>query len=120
MIDNALLLAFVNETIRPVGDRLAGLLPIPKAVLDALQGQGLAAVLGTSDAALRREQGWEQADYDAVPLQAIAGSDAGGRALLTNHHVIAVIRALAAVKNLDDDNPALRIVLGAVAVNPRG
>ena len=65
-IDNAALLAFVNESIRPVADRLAGLLPLPTAVLDACAGQGLAAILGTTDAELRRSQPWADSDYAAM------------------------------------------------------
>ena len=118
-IDNASLLAFVNESIRPVADRLAGLLPVPPAVLDACAGQGLAAALGTTDTELRRSQPWTDSDYAAIPVQTITGSDSGGRTLLTNHHVIGILRVLAAVKSLADDNPALGPLLGATAVNPR-
>lgn len=116
--DNALLLNFVNESVRPVADRLAGLLPLPDAILNACIGQGLCEVLGTTPEDLLAGP-WTDEMYQAVPVDAIVGSDGGGRTLLTNHHVIGILRVLAAVKYLADSNPALGPLLGAVAVNPR-
>lgn len=118
-IDNAALLAFVNETIRPVSDRLAGLLPLPTAVLDAVGGKSLAAVLGTTDAELNRAEPWADADYAAVALKAIAGSGNDARTTLTNHHVIGILRVMAALKQMAAANPTLGPLVAAVAVNPR-
>lgn len=118
-IDNAPLLAFVNESIRPVADRLAALLPLPDAVLDACLGQGLVELLGTNATDLLQAAPWTDENYEAIPLQSITGSDSGGRTLLTNHHVIGILRVLAVVKAMKSDNPALGPLVGAVAVNPR-
>ena len=118
-IDNAPLLSFVNESVRPVADRLAALLPLPDAVLDACMGQGSASVLGTTDAELLKAEAWTDEDYEAIPVQVITGSDSGGRAPLTNHHVIGILRVLAVVRAMKAENPALGPLVGAVAVNPR-
>ena len=119
-IDNAVLLSFCNESVRPVADRLGGLLPLPVAVLDAAVGKGLCEVLGTTPTDLTRAQSWTDADYTALGApQPITGSDSGGRTLLTNHDVIGVLRVLAAVKAMIDANPARGPLVGKVAVNPR-
>lgn len=118
-ITNDVLLNFCNETVRTTADRLAGLLPVPVAVINAAVGQGIAALLGTTDAVLFRAEPWTNTEYAAVELQTITNSNSGGRTTLTNHHVIGILRALAAVKAMVDANPALGPLVAAVAVNPR-
>ncbi len=118
-IDNPVLLSFVNESIRSVADRLSGLLPIPTAMIAAVEGKGLSAILGTTDEALLRAEPWTPDDYAKVELQAITGSDSGNRSPLTNHHVIGVIRVLANLEGMKAANPTLGPLLAAVAVNPR-
>lgn len=121
-IDNPLLLKFCNETVRPVADRLAGLLPLLDSVRDAVVGQGHAAVLGTDDATLLRgpDHPWMEADYAAVGApQAIVGSDSDGRSLLTNHDIIAFVRVMAALRGMKTANPNLGPLMGKLAVNPR-
>ena len=120
MIDNAPLLKFVNESIRPTADLLAGLLTVPTAVLDAVVGQGLAEVLGTTDAELRRAEPWDATDYTAVgAAQGLTGSDSGARVALTNHDVIALLRVLVVVQAMIADNAALGPLVRKIAVNPR-
>jgi hypothetical protein len=122
VIDNPVLLRFCDETVRPVADRLAGLLPLLDAVADAATGQGLAAVLGTTDSALFRgaDEPWGPEDYGATGApQAVTGSDAGGRTLLTTYDVIAFLRVMAALKGMRAANPALGPLIGKLAVNPR-
>ncbi len=118
-IDNALLLSFVNESVRTTADRLAGLIPVPVAVLDAAVGQGHPATLGTTAEELLRAEPWTDEDYAVIPVQVITGSDSGGRAALTNHHVIAILRVLVSVKYMIEMNAALGPLVGTVAVNPR-
>ena len=117
-IDNPVLLNFVNESVRTVSDRLAGLLPLPDQIINSCVGQGLCKILGTTVEDLL-DGPWTDEMYAAIPVRVITGSDSGGRVLLTNHHVIGILRSLAAVKYLADTNPALGPLLGAVAVNPR-
>lgn len=119
-IDNPLLLAFVNDTVRNLGDRLAGLLPVPVAVLNAVAGQGHSATLGTTDDKLFQTATWTADDYTALGApQPIAGSDASGRTLLTNYDVIGIVRVMVALKAMADANPALGPLVAKVAVNPR-
>lgn len=118
-IDNQPLLAFTNDTVRPLGDRLAGLLPLLTTVPDAVVGQGLAAVLGTTDAELFRASPWTADDYAAVTPQAITGSDSGGRVQLTTHDVIGLLRVVAALGAMAAANPSLGPLVGKIAVNPR-
>ena len=120
MIDHVPLLKFVNESVRPTADLLAGLLTVPTAVLDAVTGQGLAAPLGTTVADLLRPEPWEPSDYTAVgAAQGITGSDSGARVALTNHDVIALLRVLVVVKAMIADNAALGPLVRKIAVNPR-
>ncbi len=118
-IDNPVLLTFCNETIRPTADRLGGLLPLLTSITDAVRGQGLAAVLGTTDAELFRTTPWDVADYAAIPPQDITGSDGSNRTLLTNHDVIGLIRVIAALSAMRSANPSLGPLVGRIAVNPR-
>lgn len=118
-IDNQTLLAFCNQTVRPAADRLAGLLPVPLAVLDAAVGQGLPAVLGTTASALLRAEPWTDADYAAIPQHEIVGSGSDGRAVLTNWDLIGILRVLSALKTMMAANEALGPLVGKVAVNPR-
>ncbi len=119
MIDHPVLLKFTNESIRTTADLLAGLLTVPPAVLDAVVGQGLAAALGTTDAALLRAGPWEPGDYQAVAPQLIAGSGDNARAQLTNHDVIALLRVLVVVKGMIAANDQLGPLVRKLAVNPR-
>lgn len=120
-IDNPLLLTFVNESVRTLADRVAGLVGVPGPILDAAVGQGLPAVLGTTAEELLRGTPWTDDDYAALGApQEIVGSGAGGRAPLTNFDVIAVLRVAAVLRYLIESNPALGPLLGKVAVNPRG
>lgn len=119
-IDDPQLLAFVNESVRSTADLLAGLLPIPTAVLDAALGQGLPVVLGTTAADLLSPEAWDAAKYAALGApQEIAGSDSSGRTLLTNHDVIALLRVLVVLKQLMDANAQLGPLVRKIAVNPR-
>ncbi|VTS01554.1 unnamed protein product [Gemmata massiliana] len=119
MIDNPVLLKFTNETIRITADLLAGLLTLPTAALDAVTGQGLAAVLGTTDAALMRAEPWDPSDYQGVTAQGITGSDTDARVQLTNHDVIALLRVLVVVKQMIAANDQLGPLVRKIAVNPR-
>ncbi|AMV23427.1 hypothetical protein VT84_03390 [Gemmata sp. SH-PL17] len=120
MIENAPLLRFTNESIRTTADLLAGLLTVPTAVLDAVVGQGLAATLGTNNAALLREAPWEASDYTALgAAQGIAGSDDSARVVLTNHDVIALLRVLVVVRQMIQANDQLGPLVRKIAVNPR-
>lgn len=118
--DSPVLLAFCNESVRPVADKLAGILSIPETVIAAVAGQELAEVLGTDKATLFRTEPWEDSNYEAIARFDIPGSNSGGRpTILTNHDVIGIIRVMVAVKGMIDLNDALRPLVGKVAVNPR-
>jgi hypothetical protein len=118
-INNAVLTAFCDESVRNMGDLLAGLLDAPARVLDAAVGKGVPAILGTTAAALLRPESWEAADYAAVELRDIAGSGSGGRTTLTNHDVIALLRVLVVLKHLMGQNAQLGPLVRKIAVNPR-
>ncbi len=120
MIDNPVLLKFTNETVRTTADLLAGLLTVPTAALDAVAGQNLAAVLGTTDAELLRAEPWDASDYTALgAAQGITGTDSGARSLLTNHDVIAFLRVLVVVRQMIAANDQLGPLVRKIAVNPR-
>ncbi len=119
MIDNPVLRRFTDETVRTTADLLAGVLSVPTAALDAVVGQGLAAALGTTDAALLRAEPWEPSDYQAVPAQGITGTDDNARVQLTNHDVIALLRVLVVVKGMIAANDQLGPLVRKIAVNPR-
>jgi len=116
---NEVLLRFVNETIRPVADKLAGLLLVPDQILNTVLGQGIPESLGTTAKALLSAVPWTDADYAVITPQEIVGSNSGGRVALTNHHVLGILRAVVALKGLAEANPSLGPLVGAVAVNPR-
>ena len=119
MIDDPVLLAFCNETLRPVGDRLAGLLPLPQAVIDTIAGKGLSAVLGTTDAKLFRSEPWELADYGEIAPAVIAGADSAGRTAITNYDVIALVRVLVTLRLMSAANDQLGPLVAKWGVNPR-
>lgn len=119
-IDNPQLLKFVDETVRPLADLLAGILETPTAYADALVGQGHAATLGTDDATLLRAEAWVDADYAALGApQVVTGSDSGARTLLTNYDVVGLSRVVVVLKNLIAANPSLGPLVRKMAVNPR-
>jgi len=118
-IDNAVLLRFCDETIRPMADRLGGLLPTLPPILAAVTGQGIAELLGTTDAELQRASAWEPADYGAVTADTIFDSDSGARTLLSNRDVIALLRVFVVLSGMVAANPQLLPLVGKIAVNPR-
>ena len=122
-IDNAALLSFVNESVRPLADRTAGMFGVVDAFLDAAKGKGFAPVLGTDDATLFRSTPWEFSDFaaclvDGAPVP-IVGSDSGGRTLLTNIDVLAMIRLAQWHKNAKATDPGIGPQVAKIAVNPR-
>ncbi len=118
-IDDAVLLNFVNETVRPLADRIAGITTLLDPIIGAVQGQGIGERLGTTSTLLTRAAEWTETEYGSFAPETITGTDSGGRQLLNAHHVAAVLRVAAFLKGEFDANPMLMQVLGAVAVNPR-
>mgnify|MGYP006921389712 CR=1 FL=1 len=118
-IDNPVLLAFCNETVRPTSDKVAALLPLPDVILAAAAGKGLSAILGTTDAKLMQPTPWADADYAAIPQDSIVGTDSGARTLLTNWDVIGFLRVMVALNGMIDTHPTLPGLIGKIAVNPR-
>lgn len=122
-IDNPVLTTFCNESIRPIADRLAGLIHLPKQVIATMKGKGLIEVLGTDEAALLRNgllQPWSNEDYMALGApQEITNSGDSSRPTLTNYDVIGLVRVLVTLQNMIDANPLLPSLVGKIAVNPR-
>lgn len=118
-IDNPVLLAFCNETVRPTSDKVAALLPLPDVILAAAMGKGLSAVLGTTDAKLTQGTAWTDADYAAIPQDSIVGSDSGARTLLTNWDVIGFLRVMVALNSMIAAHQTLPALIGKIAVNPQ-
>ena len=122
-IDDAALLKFVDESVRTLADKAAGVFGFVDAFLEAARGKGVAALLGTDDETLFRSTPWEQSDFAACLVGgepvAITGSDDGGRTLLTNVDVLAMIRLAQWLKNAKAADPAIGPQVAKVAVNPR-
>lgn len=118
-IDNPVLLSFCNETVRPVSDKVAALLPLPDVIISAAIGKGFSAVLGTTDAKLTQTTAWTDADYAAIPQDSIVGSDSGSRTLLTNWDVIGFLRVMVALNGMIALHPTLPAEIAKIAVNPR-
>jgi len=119
-ISNVLLTKFCDQALRPAADMLAGLLPYVDQLLAAEQGQGLSAILGTTDTALFQAAPWQPSDYAAVTggQLTIDNTDAGGRTLLDNFAVIALLRVFVNLQQMKDANPALMPLVAKFAVNP--
>lgn len=122
-IDNPALLSFVNESVRPLADRAAGIFGVVAAFLDAAKGKGFATDLGTTDAELFRDTPWELQDFasllvDGAPVP-ITGTDSGGRTLLTNVDAVAIIRLAQWLQTAKEADPGIGPQVAKVAVNPR-
>ena len=121
-IDSEQLRAFVDESVRPLADRAAGVFAGIAQFLDAVRGKGLSGLLGTNDETLFRQSPWEQSDFVATftgSPQPIVGSDSNGRALLTNVDVIALIRLAVWLDESRKANPNIGPQVAKAAVNPR-
>lgn len=119
-IDHPVLRSFCDDTLRPLGDLLAGLMPAIGTIIAAATGKGIPGLVGTDSAALFRPAEWLAADYAATGApQPVVGADAGGRNARTHHDVIALLRAVAALKAMVDANPSFPALIAGWAVNPR-
>lgn len=118
-IDNPVVRGFCNETTRPTSDKLAVLFPLPAQILDSAIGKGISELLGTTTDKLLQATEWTDADYAAVPIQNIVGTDSDNRVLLTNHDMIAFLRVMVVLRGLLILHPTLPILIGKLAVNPR-
>jgi hypothetical protein len=121
-IDNAALLAFVDESVRVLGDRAAGVFSFISQFLDAAKGKGFATLLGTTDEELFRDQPWELKDFASTFVtqpQPIVGSGNGGRTTLTNLDVIAMVRLAQWLQTSRNMDPTIGPQVAKVAVNPR-
>jgi len=121
-IDNALLLNFINESLRPAGDRLAGLTPVPKMINDKGRADLIAEILGSTTSKLYRSQPWELADFAEIAAisQPITGSDSGGRSVITSLDCVKLIRILAFHEAIIAADPEAAVTIAKFAVNPRG
>lgn len=117
-ISNVLLTNFCDQALRPAADMLAGLLPYVDQLLAAMQGQGLSPILGTTDAKLFQSTPWADADYAAIAQLTIDNTDSGGRTLLDNWSVIALLRVFVNLQQMKAANPALMPLVAKFAVNP--
>lgn len=123
-IENPVLLGFLNESLRPAADRLAGLLTFPKAVISTAVGKGLIPVLGSDEATLTRPEEWTMTEYAAALTatsgeQSITGSDSGGRTLLSNLDALKMLRVIVWLNSAISADPALAPLIYKFAVNPR-
>ena len=122
-INDAALLKFVDESVRTLADKAAGVFGFVDAFLEAARGKGVASVLGTDDDTLFRATPWEVADFEACLVNGsplgITGSDDGGRTLLTNIDVLAMVRLAQWLKNAKAADPTIGPQVAKVAVNPR-
>jgi hypothetical protein len=118
-IDNSVLLNFCNETIRPLADRLAILLPLLDTVPASVKGQDIPNILGTTSEELFRSSPWLENDYAKIEKQNILNSDSGGRVKLSNHDIINFIRIIASLSSMKQNNPSMSLLVGKIAVNPR-
>lgn len=118
-IDSPVLRAFCDETARTTSDRLYVLLYLPDQILQSAIGKGLPAILGTTAEKLLQPTPWEQADYDAIPVQNITGTDSGNRTLLTNHAIIKFLRIMVTLRGLVLLHPEIASEVGLIAINPR-
>ena len=117
-ITNEALMNLVDVSIRPAADSIAGLIDVPSGIINAIIGQNLAEVLGTTNEILFRPEAWTEVEYGAVTLKTIARIPGDTRKVVTNHNVIALVRVLVNLDLMDKANPMLRPLLGAIAVNP--
>ena len=122
-IDNLVLLKFCDESVRNVADKGAGIFALVDAFVAAAKGKGIAELIGTTDEELFRETPWQLQDFAALLVNGapvpITGTDRDGRALLTNIDVAGIVRFVMFVKTAKDADPAIGVLLGKVAVNPR-
>ena len=96
---------FFNEQLRPMADRLAGLLTAPSGFLDAFAAKGIGPLLGIPDALLTQTAPLVPADYGSVSGVALDdGRAAEGIVQLSVRDVLAfyrVIRFLGATLSAD-------------------
>lgn len=120
-IDNELLLNFCNETLRPAGDVLAGLVGVPDMVLNAWKGKGLSDIVGFDQAVIDQADPATLEQFGAVfaQIQDVTNSNSNGRTTLTTLDIFALLRVHRAIKKMIDDDPAFRPLIAKFAVNPR-
>ena len=111
---------FFNEQLRPMADRLAGLLTAPSGFLDAFAAKGIGSLLGIPDALLTQTAPLVPADYGSVSGVTLDDGRAGdGSVALSARDVLAfyrVIRFLGATLSAD---PFVTQISLKIAINPR-
>lgn len=118
-IDNPVLNAFNDQTLRPATDLISGILDLLDKIPNAAAGKGIPEILGTTTEKLLQAAEWTDADYAAVTQMTIKGSDSDGRNLLTNWDDIGVLRAIITLQLMVAAHPNLRRLIARVARNPR-
>jgi hypothetical protein len=108
---------YVNEVIRPTADRVAGLMLLPKEVIDVFLAKDLAADLGFAESLVTREEPLELADYGAITPAIIQSGD--DRTAISNIEVLAFLRIIRFLGAALDADPAAKQLVRKIAVNPR-
>lgn len=111
---------FLNEQVRPLADRLAGLLPLPDAFVAMFDAKGIGTLLNIPPGLLTQAAPLVDADYATVSGDILDdGRAAEGITQLTARDVLAFFRIMRFLGAMLDSDPMVQQVAFKIAVNPR-
>ena len=118
MAANSILVQFLNGRIRPMGDRLAGLLPLPNGFLKEFEAKGIGELLGIPDKLLTQAEPLTLADYGSVSGEPIDDGRAGdGSVPLSPRDVLIFYRVVRFLGFMLDSDPMVTRIAMKIAVN---
>ena len=108
---------YIDEVIRPIADRLAGLMVAPKEIIETFLAKDLALDLGFPESFVTRAERLENADYSTITPVFVPNAD--NRTPITNIDVLVLLRVIRFFGASLDDDPDAKTLIRKVAVNPR-